>query len=94
MNRKAYLITNVEEYGKFAAFCINNDVTVWRTYWNEKDKGDRCYNIDWKEKRCYYGPRCYYENEGYEIVIPNFTLDVYGDFQIERKMKEKADEKA
>ena len=82
MNRKAYLITNVEEYGKFVAFCINNDVTVWRTYWNEKDKGDRCYSIDWKEKRCYYGPRCCYENEGYEIVVPTFTLDIYGNFQI------------
>ena len=94
MNRTAYLITNVEEYGKFVAFCINNDIIVWRTYWNEKDEGGRCYNIDWKEKRCYYGPQCYYEKEGYEIVIPNFTLDVYGDFQIERKTKEKANEKA
>ena len=94
MIKTAYLITNVEDYGKLMAFCINNDVTVWRTYWNEKDKGDRCYNIDWKEKRCYYGPRCYYENEGYEIVIPNFTLDIYGDFQIERKTKEKVDEEA
>ena len=81
MIKTAYLITNVEDYGKLMAFCINNDVTVWRTYWNEKDEGGRCYNIDWKEKRCYYGPQCYYEKEGYEIVIPNFTLDIYGDFQ-------------
>ena len=87
MIRTAYLITNVEEYGKFISFCINNDITVSRTYWNEKDGGGRCYNIGWKEKRCYYGPQCYYEKAGYEIVIPNFTLDVYGDFQIEWKTK-------
>ena len=90
----AYLISNIEEYGKFLSFLINNDFNVYRLYWDERAKGDRCYQIDWKEKRCYYGPQCYYEKEGYEIVIPNFTLDVYGDFQIERKTKEKADEKA
>ena len=82
MNRKAYPITNIQEYGKFISFCINNDIAIWRAYWDEREKGDRCYSIDWKEKRCYYGPRCCYENEDYEIGIPNFTLNAYGDFQI------------
>lgn len=79
MNKKAYLITNIEEYGKFISFCINKDILVWRTYWDEREKGDRCYAIDWKEKRCYYSPRLYYENNGYEIVVPTFTLNTYGD---------------
>lgn len=35
MNKKAYLITNIEEYGKFISFCINKDICVFRTYWNE-----------------------------------------------------------
>lgn len=79
MNKKAYLINSIEEYGKFISFCINKDILVWRTYWNEREKGDRCYAIDWKEKRCYYSPRLYYENNGYEIVVPTFTLNIYGD---------------
>lgn len=94
MIKTAYLITNVEDYGKLMAFCINNDITVWRTYWNEREKGDRCYAVDWKEKRCYYGPRFYYENNDYEIVVPTFTSDVYGDFQIGRKTEEQTSEKA
>lgn len=79
MNKKAYLITNIEEYGKFISFCINKDILVWRTYWDEREKGDRCYAIDWKEKRCYYSSRLYYENNGYEIVVPTFILNTYGD---------------
>lgn len=79
MNKKAYLITNIEEYGKFISFCINKDILVWRTYWDEQEKGDRCYAIDWKEKRCYYSSRLYYENNGYEIIVPTFTLNTYGD---------------
>lgn len=79
MNKKAYLINSIEEYGKFISFCINKDILVWRTYWNEREKGDRCYAIDWKEKRCYYSSRLYYENNGYEIVVPTFTLNTYGD---------------
>lgn len=80
MNAKtAYLINNIEEYGKFISFCINNDVCVFRTYWDEREKGDRCYQIDWQEKRCYYSPRRYYEINGFTVVTPTFVLDEYGD---------------
>lgn len=81
MEKKAFLITNIEEYGKLISFCINNDICVFRTYWNEQEKGDRCYNIDWKEKRCYYSSRRYYENNGYEIVSPTFQLNEYGEYK-------------
>ncbi len=64
----AYLISNIEEYGKFLSFLINNDVNVYRLYWDERAKGDRCYQIDWKEKNCYYDKREYYEDNGYEII--------------------------
>ena len=50
-NKIAYRISSIEDYGKFMAFCIDKDINVWRTYWNEQEKGDRCYNIDWREKR-------------------------------------------
>lgn len=80
--KKAFLISNIEEYGKLISFCIRNDITVFRTYWNEREKGERCYNIDWKEKRCHYSPRCYYENGDYEIVTPIFQLDEYGKYNI------------
>lgn len=76
--KTAYLITDIEEYGKFIAFCIDNDICVFRTYWDEKEKGDRCYQIDWQEKRCYYSPRRYYETNGFSVVVPGFVLDEYG----------------
>lgn len=28
MNKKAYLINSIEEYGKFISFCINKDICV------------------------------------------------------------------
>lgn len=80
---EAYLILNIEEYGKLMAFCIENDITVFRTYWDEREKGNRCYEIDWHEKRCYYSSRQYYEHKGYKIVTPVFYVDKYGVFRKE-----------
>ena len=80
MNKKAFLITSVEEYGKLMAFCVSKDICIYRTYWNEREKGNRCYNINWKEKRCYYSKLRYYEDNGYEIVKPIFSLDTYGEY--------------
>ena len=74
MNNRAFLITSVEEYGKLVAFCISKDISIYRTYWDEREKGSRCYNINWKEKRCYY------ENNGYEIVKPIFRPNAYGEY--------------
>lgn len=81
MNKKAYLITSIEEYGKFISFCIDKDICVFRTYWDEREKGKRCYSIDWKEKRCLYSSLFFFENNGYEIVIPIFQLDEYGKYK-------------
>lgn len=39
------IISNLEEYGKLMAFCIQNDISAWRTYWDERDT-DTCYSID------------------------------------------------
>ena len=78
----AYLISNIEEYGKFLSFLINNDFNVYRLYWDERAKGDRCYQIDWKEKRCYYDTRKHYEDNGYEIIKPDFVCNKYGDYDL------------
>ena len=82
MNKRAFLIKNIEEFGKLMAYCIQNDVSVFRTYWDERESGDRCYRIDWQEKRCYYSRKAYWVENGYEIVIPNFVFDQYGNYQI------------
>lgn len=34
----AYLITDIEEYGKFISFCINNDVCVFGHIGTKKRK--------------------------------------------------------
>ena len=81
-----YLITDIEEYGKFISFCIENDVCVFRTYWDENEKGDRCYRIDWREKHCFYSPRRYFEANGFSVVTPTFVLDEYGhDYKMIRE---------
>ena len=82
MKKRAFLITSVEEYGKLIAFCISNDICVYRTYWDEREKRSRCYNIDWKERCCYYSKLRYYEDNGYEIVKPVFRLNAYGEYDI------------
>lgn len=82
MKKIALKISNIEEYGKLISFCIKNDVCVFRTYWDEQEKGNRYYSIDWKEKRCYYGPKVYYEMFDYEIVSPIFKLDEYGTYKL------------
>ncbi len=89
--KKAYLIKNITEYGKFISYCINNDITVWRTYWDERESGDRCYSIRQEERRCYHSSRHYYEVNDYRIVIPIFQLDKYGNYIINRE-KEIIDE--
>lgn len=80
MKKVAFIISNIEEYGKMISFCINNDICVFRTYWDEREKGVRLYSIDWKEKRCLYSSKLYFENNGYEIVSPIFQLDNYGNY--------------
>ena len=82
---KAYLILNIEEYGKLIAFCIQHDISVWRTYWDEREKGDRCYVIDWGNGRCFYSKKEYWIKNEYEIIIPNFILDKYGNYQIDHQ---------
>ena len=94
MNKKAYLLINIEEYGKFIAYCIENDISVFRTYWNEREKGDRCYSIDWQQKRCYYSSRKYWESEGYEIIIPNLYADKYGNYKIDNTITPQNDKYA
>lgn len=77
MKKVAYLIKDIKQYGYFIAYCINHDITVWRTYFVENY--NRFYTIDWQEKRCYYGSRDFYEECGYEIIEPKFSFDKFGD---------------
>ena len=76
--KKVFLISDIEQFGLFIAYCIELDICVFRTYWNENNKGDRCYCIDFSEKRCYYGSKQYWINEGYEIFIPQFYFNEFG----------------
>lgn len=82
MMDKAYLISSIEEYGKLISFCIDKDISVFRTYWDEREKGKRCYCISWPEKRCYYARRSYYEEGGFTILSPSFVLDQFGKYKL------------
>lgn len=83
--KTAYLIANIEEYGKLLSFLINHDVNVYRLYWDEREKGDRCFSVEWSKKRCYYSSRKWYEENGYEIIKPNFVCNQFGDYELESK---------
>lgn len=80
--RTVYLISNIEEYGKLIAFCIDNYISVFRTYWDEREKGNRCFEINWKDKRCYYASKQYWMESGYAIRTPKFELNEYGKWKL------------
>ena len=84
-NKTAYRIKNVEEYGKLMAYCIEHDISVWRTYWDERKKDDRSYDIDWTEKMCCYGSERYYRHEGYTVIEPKFEFNEYGIVEIKEE---------
>ena len=91
-----YLLKNIEEYGKFMAFCIDNDISVYRTYWQEIFKGEIAYFIDWKSKRCFYvGVKLKKDgniiDDNYNVVSPIFTFDKYGKIELTHQHEDKGD---
>lgn len=78
MQCTVYRIKSIEDYGKLISFCIDRDISVFRTFWDEAQKDERCYFINWVDKRCYYSTEDYFTREGYIVVDPVFHLDPYG----------------
>lgn len=95
MNNKreeVFLIKDITEFGKLMAYCIEQDIVVFRTYWDEREKGKRIYHVNWKERRCNYSDKSWYSDENeqfrrdetlYEIVIPVFKVDAFGRWVID-----------
>ncbi len=75
MKKIVYLIKNIKQFGFLIAYCIDRDISVFRTYYRDGD--NLCYDINFKEKRCFYASIDYYESLGYEIVEPRFDIDEY-----------------
>ena len=94
---KYYLLENIEEYGKFIAFCINNDINVFRTYWMESFKGEIAYHIDWMAKRCFYRTVKYKKDgdiitdDEYDVVRPIFTFNKYGNIELTHQHEDKGE---
>lgn len=74
-----FQIDNVEEYGKLVAYCIEKDISVFRSYWTASEP--RFYRIDFVAKRLYYGAQRYWLSEGYRVVKPTFILDKFGSYR-------------
>ena len=96
MNDTVYLIKNIEEYGKLMAYCIDHDISVWRTYWDERVKGTIGYHIDWKQKRCFYCRIGYWkceniDNKVYNVVEPIFSFDKYGKVELTHQHEDKGE---
>lgn len=77
-----YFISNVEEFGKFVSFCIDNDISVFRVYWNEQQKDNLCYSVDFYNKRCFYGTKDFYVSKGFKIRKPIFEVDNFGKYNL------------
>lgn len=82
MRNIAYSISNIDDYSKFLAFCVQHDVCVSRLYWSAIDAGDRCFFIDWRERCCYYSPRAYFLIHDYCLVHPSFVLNSSGNYDL------------
>lgn len=81
MKKVAYAISDISDYGKFILFCIANELCVYPLYFNENEKGDKCFVIDLENKKCFFSSRLHFEHNGYEIVKPIFKLDSYGQYR-------------
>ena len=98
MSDTVYLIKNIEDYGKLMAYCIDHDISVWRTYWDESAKGTIGYHIDWQQKRCFYCKISYWkgdniDNKVYNVVEPIFSFDKYGKVEITYQHEDKGENK-
>ena len=82
LNATVYTFSDISEFGKFLAYCVEQDISVWRLYWDERERDQRCYCVDWKERRCYYADRSYYLQEGYKIYNPSFGFDQFGKIKM------------
>ena len=79
-----YKISSIEEYGKLLAYLINNDFNVFRLFWDERDKHQRCYSINYATKRVGYSNVNYYKRCGYTVYNAYFTLDQFGNYEIRK----------
>lgn len=76
----AYLIDNITDYGKLLSWCIEHDYCVFRCYWDEREKGKRCFHLSYSDKRLYYADISFYKSNGYKIVRPSFELSSYSKY--------------
>ena len=88
---KLYRFPSYQDYASFLGWCIKRDVNVWRSYWDEEEKDDRLYFIDWFafDKRLLYSDYDFWK-WGYDkwnnyneiqIVVPTVKI-VEGDITI------------
>ena len=85
MSDVVYKFKNAEQFGLFLIWCVENDISIWRTYWSEREK-DRCYRIDWQDKRVYYGSEKYWLEKFYKVVETKFYFDEYGIIKMEQEV--------
>lgn len=80
-----YEIDNITDYGKLISYCIENDVSVFRSYYDDREV--RYYHIDWSDKRLYYVRdkshlKSLYPDDEQNVIVmkPEFKLNDYGCF--------------
>ena len=83
-----YYIDNIGDYGYFIAFCIDNDITVWRAYYPANEP--KCFYIDWRQKRLWYGSVDSYKKDGFTVVRPKFARNEYGGIELQKSAEYKA----
>lgn len=82
-----YEIDNISDYGKLVSYCIEHDVSVFRSYYDNRVL--RFYHIDLSDKRLYYVTdkshlKSLYPDDDQNVIVmkPDFKLDDYGHYKL------------
>lgn len=77
MNTKiCFLIDNVEDFGKLVSYCIEHDISVFRSYYIP----GHYYHIDFDLKRLFHSKKEFYQEEGYVLKKPKFIYTRYQEY--------------
>lgn len=92
-----YKFPSYADYAAFLGWCVRKDVNVWRSYWDEYEKDNRLYFIDWfaVDKHLTYANYDFWKYgydkwNGYDeiqVVVPTVKI-VDGRITLEEEVKE------
>lgn len=75
-NKICFLIDNIEDYGKLVSYCIEHDISVFRSYYIP----GHYYEIDFDSNKLFHSNQEFYKEEGYILQRPKFIYTRYKEY--------------